>query len=108
MRIRITFSKQGALRYTGNLDLHKIWERTARRADLALAYSQGFHPQPKMQLAAALPEFFIRLLTEEDDLVLDPFAGSNTTGAVAEQLNRRWIAVEKDELYLRASKFRFG
>jgi radical SAM-linked protein len=55
MRIRITFSKQGALRYTGNLDLHKIWERTARRADLALAYSQGFHPQPKMQLAAALP-----------------------------------------------------
>ena len=55
MRIRITFSKQGALRYTGNLDLHKMWERTARRADLALSYSQGFHPQPKMQLAAALP-----------------------------------------------------
>ncbi len=55
MRIRITFAKQGALRYTGNLDLHKIWERTARRANLALAYSQGFHPQPKMQLAAALP-----------------------------------------------------
>ena len=55
MRIRITFAKQGALRYTGNLDLHKMWERTARRADLALSYSQGFHPQPKMQLAAALP-----------------------------------------------------
>ena len=55
MRIRITFSKQGALRYTGNLDLHKMWERTARRADLALSYSQGFHPQPKIQLAAALP-----------------------------------------------------
>ncbi len=55
MRIRITFAKLGALRYTGNLDLHKMWERTARRADLALSYSQGFHPQPKMQLAAALP-----------------------------------------------------
>ena len=55
MRIRITFGKQGALRYTGNLDLHKLWERSARRADLALAYSQGFHPQPKIQLAAALP-----------------------------------------------------
>lgn len=55
MRIRITFAKLGALRYTGNLDLHKMWERTARRADLALAYSQGFHPQPKLQLAAALP-----------------------------------------------------
>ena len=55
MRIRITFSKQGALRYTGHLDLHKLWERAARRAELPLAYSQGFHPQPKMSLAAALP-----------------------------------------------------
>jgi radical SAM-linked protein len=55
MRIRITFIKQGALRYTGHLDLHKLWERAARRADLPLAYSQGFHPQPKMNMAAALP-----------------------------------------------------
>lgn len=55
MRIQVTFSKQGALRYTGHLDLHKLWERAARRAELPLAYSQGFHPQPKMNLAAALP-----------------------------------------------------
>jgi radical SAM-linked protein len=55
MRIRITFSKLGALRYTGHLDLHKLWERAARRAELPLAYSQGFHPQPKMNIAAALP-----------------------------------------------------
>src|SRR5512147_2662498 len=55
MRIRITFVKQGALRYTGHLDLHKLWERAARRAELPLAYSQGFHPQPKMNIAAALP-----------------------------------------------------
>jgi radical SAM-linked protein len=55
MRIRITFSKTGALRYIGHLDLHKMWERAARRANLALAYTQGFHPTPKIQLAAALP-----------------------------------------------------
>src|SRR5215216_2447162 len=55
MRIRITFVKQGALRYTGHLDLHRLWERAARRAELPLAYSQGFHPQPKMNIAAALP-----------------------------------------------------
>ena len=55
MRIRITFTKQGALRYTGHLDLHKLWERAARRAELPLAYSQGYHPQPKMNIAAALP-----------------------------------------------------
>lgn len=55
MRIRVTFSKTGALRYTGHLDLHTIWERAARRAGLSLAYSQGFRPQPKIQLASALP-----------------------------------------------------
>lgn len=55
MRIRFTFAKQGALRYTGHLDLHTLLERAIRRAGLPLAYSQGFHPTPKIQLAAALP-----------------------------------------------------
>jgi radical SAM-linked protein len=55
MRLRIQFAKQGPLRYVGNLDLHKIWERSARRAELPLAYSQGFHPHPQIQLASALP-----------------------------------------------------
>lgn len=54
-RIRITFAKTGPLRYIGHLDLHKLWERAARRAGVSLAYSQGFHPQPKIQLASALP-----------------------------------------------------
>jgi radical SAM-linked protein len=61
MRARITFSKQGALRYTGHLDLHRLWERAMRRADLPLSYSQGFHPQPKISLAAALPLGFSSL-----------------------------------------------
>lgn len=55
MRVRITFTKQGALRFIGHLDLHRLWERATRRADLPLSYSQGFHPQPKISLAAALP-----------------------------------------------------
>lgn len=54
-RLRLTFSKTAAMRYTGHLDLHTTWERTLRRARLPLAYSQGFHPQPKIQLASALP-----------------------------------------------------
>jgi site-specific DNA-methyltransferase (cytosine-N4-specific) len=57
---------------------------------------------------AALPYFFLKFLTDEGDLVVDPFAGSNTTGAVAETLNRRWIATETVEQYLAASKFRFS
>lgn len=55
MRVRITFSKTDALRYIGNLDLHALWERATRRAELPLAYTQGFHPQPKIYLASALP-----------------------------------------------------
>jgi radical SAM-linked protein len=55
MRIRVTFAKNGALRYIGHLDLQQVWERTVRRAGLPLAYTQGFHPGPKIQIAAALP-----------------------------------------------------
>jgi radical SAM-linked protein len=55
MRIRITFTKSGALIYIGNLDLYTMWERAARRAGLPLAYSQSFHPQPKIHFAAPLP-----------------------------------------------------
>lgn len=54
-----------------------------------------------------LPEFFIRFLTEPDDLVVDIFAGSNTTGMVAEAEGRRWLAFEKRSDYLAASAFRF-
>lgn len=56
---------------------------------------------------AVLPEFFIKMLTDYNDIVVDPFAGSNTTGMVAEQLGRRWIAIDMSSEYLDASKFRF-
>lgn len=55
IRIRIQYAKTEALRYTSNLDVQKIWERTLRRAKLPLAYSQGFHPQPRINLASPLP-----------------------------------------------------
>lgn len=55
MRIRIIFSKTEPMRYTSHLDLHRAWERVFRRADLPLLYSQGYHPQPKINLASALP-----------------------------------------------------
>jgi DNA modification methylase len=54
-----------------------------------------------------LPEFFIKFLTDPGDIVLDIFAGSNTTGAAAESLSRRWIAFEQEQKYLATSAFRF-
>ena len=59
MRLRIIFSKSGPLRYTGHLDLQTTWERTIRRAGLPLAYTHGFHPGPRIQIASALPLGFI-------------------------------------------------
>jgi len=54
-RVRIHYKKGEELQYIGNLDLHRIWERTFRRANIPLAYSQGFHPQPRMHQACPLP-----------------------------------------------------
>ncbi len=58
-RYRIDYSKLEGMRYTSNLDVHKMWERTFRRAKLPLKYSQGFHPQPKIQQANPLPLGFL-------------------------------------------------
>lgn len=69
--------------------------------------AQGLKVHPA-RFPPALPEFFIKLLTQPGDIVLDPFAGSNTTGFVAEALERRWIAIELSEEYLRASALRFN
>jgi site-specific DNA-methyltransferase (cytosine-N4-specific) len=54
-----------------------------------------------------LPEFFIRLLTDPGDLVVDIFAGSNTTGMVAEAEGRRWLSFELNREYVAASVLRF-
>ena len=55
----------------------------------------------------AVPEYFIQFLTEPGDIVLDPFAGSNTTGAAAERLQRRWVSIEAEPFYAAASVARF-
>jgi site-specific DNA-methyltransferase (cytosine-N4-specific) len=64
-------------------------------------------PRHPAAMPEPLVEFFVRFLTDPGDVVLDPFAGSNTTGAVAERLERRWIGVEADAEYAAASRIRF-
>lgn len=54
-RLRITFGKSGALKYTSSLDVAKIWERVLRRAGLPILYTQGFNTRPRLQLAMPLP-----------------------------------------------------
>jgi len=63
-------------------------------------------PHPA-RMPAGLASFFVDFLTDPGDLVLDPFAGSNTTGFVAELAGRRWVAVERDKAYVEQSRIRF-
>jgi len=55
-----------------------------------------------------LVKFFLNFLTDENDLVVDPFAGSNVTGSVCDAINRRWIATELEPKYVEGSIVRFG
>lgn len=53
-RLRVSFSRGDELRFLSHLDLMRLWERAFRRAGLALAYSEGFSPHPRISLAAPL------------------------------------------------------
>jgi site-specific DNA-methyltransferase (cytosine-N4-specific) len=81
-----------------NTESNSQYLRYCKELDL-----QG-HPA---RFPSKLPEFFIKFLTDENDLVLDIFAGSNTTGWMAEQLNRSWLSIELEHKYLAGSIFRF-
>ena len=67
---------------------------------------QGIAPHPA-RFPADLPEYFVRMLTDENDFVLDPFAGSCVTGEVCERLSRRWMCGELEEAYLEGALGRF-
>jgi len=66
----------------------------------------GIKPHPA-RFPSEFAEFFIKFLTSEEDIVIDPFAGSNTTGFAAEKLNRQWISIELNESYIEGSILRF-
>jgi len=66
----------------------------------------GMKPHPA-RFPLEIPEFFVRFLTVEGQLVYDPFAGSNITGAAAESLGRRWISTDTVIEYVEGSRLRF-
>jgi len=78
----------------------------SRDAYMDYCRSEGIDPHPA-RMPAKLARFFIEFLTDVNDLVLDPFAGSNTTGFVARECLRRWLSFEQSEEYAIASASRF-
>ncbi len=79
-------------------------ESNGQYQDYCRRNALDIHPA---RFPAALPEYFLRLLTDPGDLVLDPFGGSCMTGMVAEGLGRRWVCVELSESYLKGALGRF-
>ena len=81
-----------------NTDSNSSYQKMCREAGIAV------HPA---RFPVGFAEFFIKFLTNASDLVYDPFAGSNTTGLVCENLGRHWLASELSQEYLEGSIFRF-
>lgn len=89
----------GSLITCGNTESNSPYLNACRKSGAII------HPA---RFPKAIPTFFIKLLTNKGDIILDPFAGSNTTGFAAESLHRQWLAFEISKDYLEASKARFA
>jgi site-specific DNA-methyltransferase (cytosine-N4-specific) len=80
---------------TGSIDSYQMYCR------------ENSFPAHPARMPSPLVEFFIKFLTDENDIILDPFAGSNTTGYTAESLNRKWVSIEASWDYAPHSLSRF-
>ncbi len=88
-------------------NLLQIPNTESNSAYLRHCKAHGVAPHPA-RFPKALPEFFVKFLTDPGDLVADIFAGSGTTGEVAEGLGRQWLTADSDPAYVRSSLFRFA
>jgi DNA modification methylase len=121
-------SERGFLKDNGGSIAHNFFEMEAldEKRDVRLPHSvlsfsntnsndyflkacreQGVIPHPA-RMSGGLVNFFIQFLTDEKDLVLDPFSGSNTSGYCAEKLNRNWVSFEVKEDYINQAVIRFS
>ncbi|MHC2621511.1 DNA modification methylase [Bradyrhizobium huanghuaihaiense] len=97
LELETTQCPEALLKYTGT-----SWDKNYR--DYCTERKLVAHPA---RMQSSLAGFFLQFLTDKNDLVFDPFAGSNTTGAIAEDLGRRWLGVEADSAYIEGSRGRF-
>lgn len=102
--ISMRFGKNNGGAIPSNLLQYPNTESNSLYLRLCNRFSLLRHPS---RFPQALPEFFIKFLTDPEDTVLDFFAGSNTTGCAAERLGRKWVAVDLERQYVISSAFRF-
>ena len=92
MRIRVRFAKTGKIRWTSHRDIARVWERTIRRVNLPVAYSEGFSPHPKLHFGLALSTGH-ESLAEFIDIDLDEAAPTMPSAEELPLLHERITAV---------------
>jgi radical SAM-linked protein len=85
-RLRIRYAVEGPMRYVSVLDQGRIWERLLRRADIPLAYTQGYNPRPRLQLGTALPVGYGSDCEFIDLFLSAPMTPEALANAIASQL----------------------
>ncbi len=96
--------------HAGEADLENLLELANTESNsryIVRCREAGIKPHPA-RFPVAFAAFFIQFLTDPGDIVIEPFAGSNTTGYAAEMLKRKWVSVEISEQYLRGARLRLG
>ena len=101
-RLRMTYAKGEALKYISHLDLARTWERAFRRAGLPMAYSQGFNPKPRFQIAAALPVGVTGSSEMIDVWLTEPLSGAEALARLRPVLPRDLEVPHAEEVDLRA------
>jgi len=101
-RLRITFSKGESVRYISHLDVASAWERALRRAGMPVAYSQGFHPHPKIVFAAALALGYTAAAEMLDVILAQPMPPQQALRGLRPQLPAGLEVVDVTPIYLRA------
>lgn len=101
-------STKFSIRHRGAIPPNLIALANTESNSAYLRYCKEHEIQPHpARYPSGIPEFFIRMVTERGDLVVDPFAGSCATAEVAERLERRWVCVDTEEEYLVGAMGRF-
>lgn len=101
-RLRITFAKGPQLKYISHLDLTLAWERTLRRAGAPLAYSRGFNPQAKLQLASGLPLGYTGVAEMMDVILTEPMSPDEFIARVRLALPEGLSVVAAEEVALKS------
>lgn len=101
-------SKKFKVRHKGAIPPNLIALANTESNSYYLRYCEEHDIKPHpARFPSEIPEYFIRMLTEPGDVVVDPFAGSCVTGKVAETLGRKWVCIDNEEEYLRGALGRF-